>query len=530
VRGWVDHLRALQTLIGSPTAVVPSVWQDGAPIRADLFGTERLEHHALSLAAAQPIALGRPLRVPSLDRRVRENADVLLRAYRTCAQALQAGQVLSPAAEWLLDNFHLVEQQLRQIHDDLPPAYYRKLPKLSEGPFAGYPRVFGLTWAYVAHTDSLMSGPVLARFVQAYQQVQPLMIGELWAIAITLRIVLVENMRRLALQIVEGHALRLQADAMVNAVLAAPQSHGETTFSVVQRVVAPYETEPLPDIVASQIAKRLRGLDPLQTPLLVWLEERLARQGTSLDEVIASTQTRLGASNVTMRNIVTSMRLASEMDWADFFEEVSLVEASLRDNPTHAAMDFATRNRYRTEIEILARDAPLTEDEVTDATLAMAESCDQDHERDPGHWLIGEGRPDLEKTIDFRPPARLTLIRRFGQMGLRGYMAAIAALATAVLASALALVAESGAGPFVLLAPARCRPNPCRALMLPEAFHRTCAHSSLFRSFCGTSPTSRSRSSGWRSITCPARAVRCIMRFCPTGRIYRPRQTLRTPR
>ena len=195
--------------MGVRNSAVPDVWKDSAPIRADLFGTERLEHHAQSLAAAQPVASGGSPRVQPLNRRVKENADILLQAYRTCAEALQSGQVIAPAAEWLLDNFHLVEQQLRQIHDDLPPGYYRQLPKLAEGPFAGYPRVFGLTWAYVAHTDSLMSGPVLKRYVMAYQQVQPLMIGELWAVAITLRIVLIENMRRLAQQIVEGHALRL---------------------------------------------------------------------------------------------------------------------------------------------------------------------------------------------------------------------------------------------------------------------------------------------------------------------------------
>ena len=165
-------------------------------------------------------------RVQPLNRRVKENADILLQAYRTCAEALQSGQVIAPAAEWLLDNFHLVEQQLRQIHDDLPPGFYRQLPKLAEGPFAGYPRVFGLTWAYVAHSDSLMSGPVLKRYVMAYQQVQPLMIGELWAVAITLRIVLIENMRRLAQQIVEGHALRLSADAIVDAVFGRVPNAG----------------------------------------------------------------------------------------------------------------------------------------------------------------------------------------------------------------------------------------------------------------------------------------------------------------
>ena len=451
MRGWKDHLRGLRPLIDT-RGPVPGVWQDNAPIRADLFGTERLEHHAQSLAAAQPVSRSRPLRVQPLGGRVKENADILLSAYRSCAEALQAGQVISPAAEWLLDNFHLVEQQLRQIHDDLPPGYYRQLPKLSKGPFAGYPRVFGLTWAYVAHTDSLMSGSVLARFVRAYQQVQPLMIGELWAVAITLRIVLVENMRRLAIQIVDGHALRQEADAIVDAVLAAPKSPDHTTFSVMQEVIARYETEPLPDIVASQIAKRLRGLDPLHTPLLGWLEERLALQGATLDEVIASTQTRLGESNVTMRNIVTSMRLASEIDWADFFEEVSLVDARLRADPTYPAMDFATRNRYRTEIETLARHAPLTEGEVADIAIGLAEKGDRDHRRDPGYWLIGEGRPDLETAIGFRPPKRLIFLRRLGQMGLGGYIATIGAVAVAVLILGLALMGVAGTGPVALAA------------------------------------------------------------------------------
>ena len=109
-----------------------------------------------------------------------------------------AGQTITPAAEWLLDNFHIIEQQLRQVEDDLPPGYYRPLPKLASGPFAGYPRVLELAWAYVAHTDSLLSDTILLRFVQAYQTVQPLTIGELWAVAITVRIVLIENIRRLA--------------------------------------------------------------------------------------------------------------------------------------------------------------------------------------------------------------------------------------------------------------------------------------------------------------------------------------------
>ncbi len=426
-------------------------WQDIAPVRADLFGTERLEHHAQTLAAAQTVADGKQRRVRALSSRVKENADLLLRAYRTCAQALQAGQTIAPAAEWLLDNFHLAEQQLRQIHDDLPPGYYRQLPKLADGPFAGYPRVFGLAWAYVAHTDSLMSGPVLARYVRAYQQVQPLMIGELWAVAITLRIVLIENMRRLAVQIVEGHALRLQADAIVDAVLVARHTPGQSQLSVMQQAVEPYQTAPLPQIVAAQIAKRLRGFDPVQTPLFGWLEDRLQRQRTTIDDEVAHAQLRLGASNVTMRNIVTSMRLVSEMDWADFFEQVSLVDASLRDNPTYAAMDFATRNRYRTEVEILARGSNLSESAVAEACLTVAARGVGDHARDAGHWLIGDGRAMLEAEIGFRPPTRMALLRNVGRVGLTGYLTAIAVVSLAIVALALSLISTAGAGLLALI-------------------------------------------------------------------------------
>ncbi len=128
---------------------------------------------------------------------------MLLAAYRSIAQAVDEGRGITPAAEWVLDNYHVVEEQIREIREDLPPQFYRQLPKLADGPFAGFPRVFGIAWAFVAHTDSRFEPETLRRFVRAYQSVEPLTIGELWAVAITLRIVLVENLRRVAQRIVD---------------------------------------------------------------------------------------------------------------------------------------------------------------------------------------------------------------------------------------------------------------------------------------------------------------------------------------
>ena len=430
-------------------------WNDAAPVRQELFGVERLEQHARSLAAAQPVTT-RPPAVRSLHRRLADNAAVLLAAYRASAAELEGGRAVVPAAEWLLDNYHLVEAQIREIRDDLPPGYYRLLPKLAAGPFAGYPRVFGLAWAFVAHTDSHFDPVVLRRFIAAYQQVQPLTIGELWAVAITLRIVLVENLRRLADQITEGRRDRADAQALANRLLASGHAR-----SALQGDIDTRAPGPLSELFAAQLAKRLRDQDPHTTPALGWLEERLREQGTSVEEVVAHAQQRQGASNVTVRNVITSMRLISDIDWADLFERVSLVDARLRTHGGFAEMDFATRNLYRSAIEQLARGSPASELDVADRALAACAQPPQDtalsdRAADPGYHLIAEGRRALEQAIGFRPPWRLAIARWQIRLGMAGYVGAIGLLALALLALAWWALAGAatgaGAGLLALLA------------------------------------------------------------------------------
>src|SRR5260370_6540150 len=205
------------------TTAIPSppVFPDMAtPIRAELFSVERLEQHAESLAAAQTITLD-PMRGRPLLPRVLENGRLLLEYYQAIARSIQWEQTITPAAEWLVDNFYIVEEQLREIRDDLPPGYYHKLPKLASGHLEGYPRVFGVAWAFVAHTDSRFEPELLRRFVKAYQRLQPLTSGELWAVAITLRVVLVENLRRLAGTMVHDPRARDGADSLPSRILAS---------------------------------------------------------------------------------------------------------------------------------------------------------------------------------------------------------------------------------------------------------------------------------------------------------------------
>lgn len=432
-------------------------WNDKTPVREELFGVERLEQHAESLAAAQPVT-AKPPAVLSLHTRLNDNAAVLLAAYRASIVEMESKREVVPAAKWLLDNYHLIEEQIREIRDDLPLGYYRQLPKLAEGPFAGYPRVFSLAWALVAHTDSHFDPDIAKRFIAAYQRVQPLTIGELWAVAITLRIVLVENLRRLSDQITAGVKARTNADALANCLLVSGNARSALEADICTR-----STEPLSETFAAQLVKRLRDQDPRTTPALGWLEERLGLQGTSIDEVVQNTQQRLGASNVTVRNVFTSMRLISTIDWAKLFESVSLVDKRLRAESAFATMDFPTRNLYRNAIEQLARGSSSSELEIVDHVLkasraaALSETNDAvDMERygDPGYYLIAEGRPSFEKTIDFHPSPRLWISRFNARIGIGGYIGVILLLTTLLLAFALylLLIPELATGWLILFA------------------------------------------------------------------------------
>jgi cyclic beta-1,2-glucan synthetase len=430
-----------------------SPWNSQDPVREELFSAERLEEHARSLAVAQAVvpksAKGHPL-----AGRLADNGTVVLDAYRSMVQAIDEGRSITPAAEWLIDNYHLIEKQIRELRSDLPPEYYRQLPKLATGPFAGYPRVFGLAWAFVAHTDSRFDVELMFRYVRAYQEVQFLTIGELWAVPLTLRIVLIENLRRIAQQIVDSRTARQQADGLANRLLGVDGRIVDPVLAI----RADLEGARLSDAFAVQLVHRLRDQDPKFTPALTWLDQRLAAQGTTADTVVRDEHRKQGAANVTMRNIITSLRLISDVDWKDLFERASLVDAALTAHGEFQDMDFSTRNLYRSAIEDLARGAERSELDVANGAIDAARRArelgaaeSESRRGDPGYHLIGGGRLDFEATIGYRLPLRKWPERLGRTLGIGGYAISIAVVTSIIIAVPLFALAGPGLGGIYLI-------------------------------------------------------------------------------
>ena len=281
----------------------------------------------------------------------------------------------------------------------------------------------------------------------AYQEAQPLTIGELWAVAITLRIVLVENLRRLAERIVFSRIGRQEADTLADRLLAAGGPGRES----VSDVLAGHARPALPDAFAVQLIHRLRDQNSSIAPALAWLDERLAAQGMTTDAVVRNEHQRQGAANVTVRNIITSMRLISDVDWTELFERICLVDEALAVGNGFREMDFATRNLYRSAIEDLARGAGRREIEVAREAAAAARSAvsaetdaETPRRSDPGYYLFAGGRRAFEISIGYRPPLG-TWLGRFNQaVGIAGYLNAIGFVAVMLLIFPLSTAADSG--------------------------------------------------------------------------------------
>src|SRR5256714_1598731 len=401
------------------------------PIREELYSIERLEHYAASLAAQHKIGDKRQ-RPNRLLPRLEENGRKLLAAYKAISDSIREEHVISPAAEWLVDNFHIVEEQVREIREDLPKGYYHELPKLAEGDFKKYPRIYALSVALIAHTDSHLDTETLRRFINAYQKVSPLSIGELWAVPISLRLALVENLRRLATRIVQSRTERDDADRLADKLLEQAQRQPNELLPLLTARMTRRKT--LGRAFGVQLTQRLREQDPAVMPVMEWLDKQLTKKGQSIEKIVQEEHQRQAAAQVTVGNIITSMRLLSTLDWKDFFETVSLIDPELAKDPAgvYSRMDFATRDRYRHVVERISKGAKKSEPEIARTALRMAEEAraageDVSHTH-VGFFLIGEGVSRLEAEASYRPLLGERLLRAVQRHATVSYLGTLTLL------------------------------------------------------------------------------------------------------
>ncbi|MCC6147872.1 MAG: hypothetical protein IT308_09935 [Anaerolineaceae bacterium] len=317
--------------------------------------------HEVGARDESPPLPGRDLPGGDLER----YKDWIAEAYRFFSAASKRDLTLSYASEWVLDNYYIIRQALQQIHEDLPVGYYRQLPKLRSGPLAGFARIYVIARAMLTSQRYLLNPTELESMLCRLQNDVLLTIGELWALPIFLRYGLVEAL----------------AFALVGAV----------------------QSDDTPDL-------------PARLPCLPGIPDPFAEGEAPLPE---------NANSDLIANMILSLRTVSEQDWNNFTESASRMEDTLRKDPAgvYASMDFKTRNRYRTEIEGLARATGKEEIVLAEAALELASGAGEaqksaadvplsaHREVHIGYYLLGKGRAALETHIGYKPRGRVALRR-----------------------------------------------------------------------------------------------------------------------
>ena len=419
-----------------------------APIRAELYGIEHLEEHARRLASACKLAP--PAKEPSpLLKRFAESGAALAKAHREILVGFDRREGRGLDAEWLVDNYHIVDEVLREIEKDLPSGYDAELPKLAVEPLAGYPRVYAMALALVAHTDGGLDEPRLTRFVDAFQSVSALTIGELWAVPTMLRLVLLENLRRLADEMLRGRAGRGQADAWGAAHLE-PSRDGAIARSL------PAIDEPPVGVPASAYVVRLleilRDQGPGSAAALDRVATELDRHGVDPNDLLRDEHRRQAANQLSIGNAVTSLRLLSALDWNAFFERSSRVEAALRDDPSgvYQRQDFLTRDRTRQAVERIAKGSGVEEVEVARRAVGRAETglAEGRARGTVGYYLLDKGARGFEDELGYRPKGGERLLRLVLGHPRLVYFGLIGLMIVALIAPFAAL--GLGAGPWMV--------------------------------------------------------------------------------
>ena len=415
-------------------------------LRSELFSADQMERHGRALAAAHRISARRSPDL--LLARLADNETVLIDACELLTADSRGNRRITPAAEWLLDNFYLIEEQIRTAQRHLPKGYSRELPRLAKGPSAGMPRVYDIALEAISHGDGRVDAESLRRFVTSYQSVTPLKLGELWAIPIMLRLALIENLRRVGARVIAEKVDRSLAEYWTDQMMDVAERDPKNVVLTVADLAR--SDPPMTSAFVAEFTRRLLGQSSALALPLTWTEHWLSEAGHTIEYLVQLEAQQQAADQVSIGNSIGSLRALSAIDWRESVETMSFVDQALREDPVgvYRDMDFTTRDHYRHVVEDLAKRSGVAEPEVARAAIDLANAAysrgDGLRTGHVGFYLLDEGLAQLEAGVGARHGTVESLRRLWQRSPLLFYLGSIVGLTMLFVQPLLSAVRDEG--------------------------------------------------------------------------------------
>ena len=363
-------------------------------LSAELYSSEQMKRFGKALAKTHKLS-AKPAQ-DHLLKRLADNETLLHEVRKLINDSIKKKHQISPAGEWLLDNFYLIEENIRSAKLNFPKGYSEDLPQLSGASSTEVTRIYDIIRQVIVHSDGRIDLENLSSFIQSYQTITNLKLGELWAIPIMLRLALIENLRRISARVgidrVDSNLANYWAQLMIEKSEKDPKNLIMTIADMAR------SNPPMVDAFVAEIDRLLRGRGSDLALSLNWIEHQLSESGLSSVELVNSEIQKQAVHQVSMSNSIGSLRLLDELNWRDFVEEHSIVEQTLREdlNGIYGAMDFSARDRYRHVVEDIAKKSKIAEQQVARIAIQLTHESKPDKVEDHrtahvGYYLIGEG-------------------------------------------------------------------------------------------------------------------------------------------
>jgi cyclic beta-1,2-glucan synthetase len=378
------------------------------PMREELFSSDQMERFGKILAAKHQLST-QPAK-DHLLKRLADNEITLQEVRKLLTDSIKRKYQVTPAGEWLIDNFYLIEEHIRIAKTHFPKNYSEDLPQLENGTSSGITRSYDIVLQVISHSDGRIDMENLGHFVRAYQTVTNLKLGELWSIPIMLRLALIENIRRVSARIAIDKVDRNLADYWAEKMIDTTEKEPKNLILVIADMAR--SNPPIVGAFVSELIRQLRGRGPDLALVLNWIEQQLSGSGLTSTELVNAENQKQAADQVSISNSIGSLRLLGAMDWRGFVESNSIVEKVLLEDSSgvYGLMDFSTRDHYRHVVEFIAKESSSSEEEVARIAIQLMhenvpqEGVDQSAAH-VGYFLIGQGKAQTKKLANMHVPS-----------------------------------------------------------------------------------------------------------------------------
>ena len=427
---------------------------EAPPLRSELFNTYQMEQHGKHLAKTHQVRTGH--KAPEwLLKRLADNEKILIEVRNLLIESIKEKNLITPGGEWLLDNFYLIEEQIRTGKRHLPKGYSQSLPNLINGPSSGLPRVYDIALEIISHSDGRIDIEGLRGFIESYQSVTNLKLGELWAIPIMLRLALIENLRRVSARIAIDKINRKLADYWAKQMIETAVKDPKSLILVIADMAR--SNPPMESSFVAELIRQLMWKGPTLALPLTWMEQRLSENRMTSNELVNRENQKQAADQVSISNSIGSLRFLSSIEWREFVESMSIVEQNLRKDieGVYGKMDFPSRDRYRHVVERIAHKSAISESEVAEIAVRLAKEGEDingpDHRSaHVGYYLIDKGLEATERQARMQFSWKDSLYKQASNRSLPLYVGIIGFI-TFLLTAGMLAKGYAGGTPACLL-------------------------------------------------------------------------------